>query len=204
MPIVFGRCVGNQTGLQNTGRKLPGSDWPKFIFRGKKTTFLPAANAPFVASSHCWLTNTSAGGCGAWPAGYTQISHWLTKEVPRSATRTDSLHGAGALLNDAWIAPSGVNRPVVRLTAGRLPEASATPSGSQILHSGRALPRSLGPKCATSTEAANVSSLLKVRLFIRSRGTVALQYCRCVCGLTKPFESQKGSSGPTRAVPWVG
>ena len=59
MPIVFGCCVGNQTGLQNTGRKLPGSEWPTDFPRGKKTTFLPAANAAFVASSHSRLTRTS-------------------------------------------------------------------------------------------------------------------------------------------------
>ena len=69
MPIVLGFCVGNQTGLQNTGRNLPGSDLPKFILAGKKATFLPSARAFFVASSHCRLMTTSLGGRGGPPAG---------------------------------------------------------------------------------------------------------------------------------------
>src|ERR1035441_7107429 len=59
-PIVLGFWLGNQTGLQKTGRNRPVNDCLVFACAAKNTTFLPWPSAAWAAS-HLSQTTTSGG-----------------------------------------------------------------------------------------------------------------------------------------------
>jgi len=132
--IVFGFWLGNQTGLQNTGRNLPDKFVPRRAV-GNKTTFFPSASA---AALHSIFTNHHV--C---PAACRRDARRINPNIPvvgnrraRSETVTVSLPGAWTPASDALIAPSGVNLPVGTVNAGSCPPPLSRPCSSLIDQTG--------------------------------------------------------------------
>src|SRR5208282_3131966 len=61
IPIELGFCVGNQTGLQKTGKNRPGSD-SALLALANNSTRPPLASDDFTSSFQTLLTSSPLGG----------------------------------------------------------------------------------------------------------------------------------------------